>query len=214
MKRIYLFGAGGHAKVICEILELQKEYKIAGFVEMNPRSKTFCGYPVYAQSEVTSSSDTYAIVAIGDNFLRSTVVQSIRKNHPDMQFATVVHPASVLSKDVRLGAGTVVMAQVVLNSGCDVGKHCILNTSTSIDHDCAIGDFASVAPGSVLGGNVQVGAFSAVGLGAKVIHGISIGTHTVIGAGSLVLENMSDSIVAFGIPAKEIRKRAAGEEYL
>jgi acetyltransferase-like isoleucine patch superfamily enzyme len=38
--------------------------------------------------------------------------------------------------------------------------------------------------------------------------------HTIIGAGSLVLGDIPGNVVAYGSPARIIRKRKAGEQYL
>jgi acetyltransferase-like isoleucine patch superfamily enzyme len=75
-------------------------------------------------------------------------------------------------------------------------------------------DFSSLAPGVTTGGVVQIGAYSAISLGANIIHGKNIGAHTIIGAGALVRENILDHCVAYGVPARVIRKRAEGEKYL
>jgi acetyltransferase-like isoleucine patch superfamily enzyme len=75
-------------------------------------------------------------------------------------------------------------------------------------------DFSSLAPGVVTGGNVHIGKFSAIGLGAHIIHGIRIGEQVVVGAGSLVNKNLDSGKVYYGIPAKEIRTRVAGDKYL
>jgi acetyltransferase-like isoleucine patch superfamily enzyme len=71
-----------------------------------------------------------------------------------------------------------------------------------------------LAPNATTGGNVSVGEFSAISIGATIKHGISIGKHTIIGAGALVLNNFGDNCIVYGTPAKEIRKRTAGERYL
>jgi len=42
----------------------------------------------------------------------------------------------------------------------------------------------------------------------------NLGNHCVIGGGALVNRSLPDFSVAFGVPAKRIRKRAEGESYL
>ena len=43
---------------------------------------------------------------------------------------------------------------------------------------------------------------------------IKIGKHSVIGAGATVLINIGDYIVAYGTPAKRIRRRKADEKFI
>jgi acetyltransferase-like isoleucine patch superfamily enzyme len=102
----------------------------------------------------------------------------------------------------------------ILNSDSKIGEHCIINTKASVDHDCAIEDFVSLAPGVILGGNVTIGQHSAISLGTSVIHFIKIAEHIVIGAGSTVLFDIETQVIAYGTPAKMIRKREIGERYL
>ncbi|CAN0599228.1 unnamed protein product, partial [Ectocarpus sp. 12 AP-2014] len=61
---------------------------------------------------------------------------------------------------------------------------------------------------------LKLGRFSAISLGVNVINGIEIGQHTVIGAGALVVDHFGDNVMAYGSPARIIRKRSVGEPYL
>jgi acetyltransferase-like isoleucine patch superfamily enzyme len=85
---------------------------------------------------------------------------------------------------------------------------------SSLDHDSRMDDFSSLAPGAVTGGNCHIGTHSSIGIGAVVRHGINIGDHTVIGAGSAVVHDIGGHCVAYGVPARTIRKRRVGEQYL
>jgi sugar O-acyltransferase (sialic acid O-acetyltransferase NeuD family) len=142
------------------------------------------------------------------------MAEKIRLLAPDFTFITAVHPSAQIGREVSIGAGAVLMAGTVVNSDSRIGAHCILNTKSSLDHDCVMDDFSSLAPGVTTGGVVQIGAYSAISLGANIIHGKNIGAHTIIGAGALVRENILDHCVAYGVPARVIRKRAEGEKYL
>jgi acetyltransferase-like isoleucine patch superfamily enzyme len=106
------------------------------------------------------------------------------------------------------------MAGAAINPCCSVGRFCIMNTNSSLDHDSTLEDFASLAPGATTGGNCRIGQFSAVGIGAVMIHGIHVGEHTVIGAGSLVMKPIESFVVAYGSPARAVRNRKQGDEYL
>lgn len=51
----------------------------------------------------------------------------------------------------------------------------------------------------VIGDNVWIGC------GVRILSGVSIGSGTVVGAGSVVAKSLGESIVAAGIPAREIK---------
>ena len=203
---VVVFGAGGHAKVIVDILEQMGKFRIAALVAPNGAGTKVMGYPVVA---AIPKGVKAGVIGIGDNFRRSQVAEEI----PGFRFVAAVHPSAILGRGVEIGAGTVVMAGAVINPETKIGKHCIVNTRASIDHDCTLGDFASVGPGSTLGGKVKLGSFTAFGLGANCIHEITIGEHSVIGAGAAVVENIPALSVAYGNPCKVARKRNPGDPY-
>jgi sugar O-acyltransferase (sialic acid O-acetyltransferase NeuD family) len=202
----YLIGAGGHAKVIADILIASGRPPTA-FLDDAPTQNRILGITVIKGLELPQP-DSAVIVAVGDNATRQ------RLAHRYSTFDIAIHPSAVVSRDAEIGPGTVVMAGAVINTGARVGSHCIINTGSIIDHDCLISDFAHIAPGAKLGGNVRVGVGSMVGLGANVIHGRCVGDHTIVGAGSTVVRDVPPRVVAIGSPARAVRTRAPDDRYL
>ena len=207
-----VFGSGGHGKVIADIL-ISSGFNVVGFIDDNPKVKEIFGIPVW-RYEKLSEVASQGIVAIGDNFTRSKVIDKLKRDHPDFEFVNAIHPSALIGQDVLIQNGTTVMAGVVINTGTRIGCHTIINTGSKIDHDCRIADFSSIAPGAILGGEVEIGAFSAIGLGSLIIHGIKVAEHVVIGAGSVVVKDITGYCVAYGNPCKRIRSREEAEKYL
>ncbi len=220
MDNIVIIGSSGHAKVIIDIVEQEGRYNIAGLLDRYRKvGEQALGYQVLGQEEdlpelTTSRTLRGAIAAIGDNFIRSQVAARVRDVCPDLPFVNAIHPKASIGRDVSVGEGTVIMAGVTVNPCCAIGRFCILNTNASLDHDSVMEDFSSLAPRVTTGGNCRIGGYSAVSIGAVLIHDICIGEHTVIGAGSIVLKNLESFSVAYGSPAKAIRKRKPGDKYL
>jgi sugar O-acyltransferase (sialic acid O-acetyltransferase NeuD family) len=216
---IFVYGSSGHAKVIIDILEKQGEFKIEGLIDdfKTPGTSIF-GYNVIgAGSQIFSSKLEHifgGIIAIGDNWDRSMIVNKIIQLKPDFKFITAIHPSAMIARGIIIGDGTVVMAGAIINSDTTIGEHCIINTKASLDHDNHLGNFVSIAPGVTMGGDVAVGDYSALSIGATVIQKIDIGVHCVVGAGSVVVKNVDSQTVQYGVPAKFIRKREIGERYL
>ncbi|AZN42495.1 acetyltransferase [Paenibacillus albus] len=214
---VFIFGSGGHAKVVIDILEKTEGYCIIGLIDgSKPRGTSAYGYTVVGDEEYITKYEGNAmgVVAIGDNWLRSKVVARILKIDNNFKFITAIHPSAVIARGVNIGDGTVVMAGVIINSDTVIGEHCILNTKSAMDHDNTIGDFVTLAPNATTGGNVTIGNYSVLSLSGSIIHAKVIGEHTVIGAGSTVLTDMGSNVVAYGTPARIIRIRAIGEKYL
>ncbi len=220
MDSIVIIGSSGHAKVIIDIIQQEGRYGICGLLDhCREKGEETLGYPVLGGVEdLPSLLKTHpinaAIIAIGDNFVRSQVAARIAEICPDLPFCRAIHPKASMAAEISLGEGTVVMAGAAINPCCSVGRFCILNTNASLDHDSTMGDFSSLAPGATTGGNCHIGEHAAIGIGAVLIHGVHVGEHSVIGAGSLVTKPVDSFVVAYGTPARVIRKRQAGETYL
>lgn len=220
MKNVLIIGASGHGSVILDSIERSREYQVIGFIDsFKPKGKIINGYEILGnESDLPYLIEKFniygGVVAIGDNWTRRKVADRITQIFPDFAFVTVIHPLTIVGKDVSIGAGTVLMPGAVVNSSSVVGNHCIINTNSSLGHDGKMENYSSLASGVTLGGNCYIGRYSAISLGAKVIENISILDHTIIGAGSLVLGDMPGYSVVYGSPAKVIRTRKPGDHYL
>lgn len=221
MKKLFILGTSGHAKVLLDIAKSMNAYDEIFFLDPSKEQGTKINGISVAGSEDNLNiivngvySNIELAIGIGDNSIRNKVYQKLNSKFPALKYAVLIHSSAVVSDSAVIGDGTVVMPCSVINANSKIGKFSIVNTKSSVDHDCLIGDFVTIAPGATLGGNVTVGDYSAVCLGASVIHGITIGKESVIGANSLVLKNIDDNGVYYGSPCKFIRKRQHGESYL
>jgi sugar O-acyltransferase (sialic acid O-acetyltransferase NeuD family) len=197
MKQVYLYGAGGHAKVIIDILK-SNQITVPKIFDDNPDIHTFMEIPVL-HTDIHSP----VIISIGNNEVRKKIVNELN----NVVFSPAVIAQSVSVSDfATVDEGTVVMQGVIIQSSVKIGKHSIINTGASIDHDCLIQDYVHIAPGAILCGNVQIGEGSFIGAGTTIMQGIKIGKWSVIGAGSVVIRDIPDNVTAFGSPCKIIKQ--------
>lgn len=194
-----LIGASGHGKVIADILMLSGEKEIV-FWDDNPLA-VIPGFSVRPR-EYTAQENI--ILSIGNNSTRKQIAGS-----SSYTYNTAVHPSAILSGDVLIGAGSVVMAGTIINPGSIIGRHCIINTAAVIEHDALIEDYAHISPNGTLAGNVRVKEGAWVGAGATVIQGLTLGCWSVIGAGSVVIKDVPDYAVVVGNPARIIKYNKA-----
>jgi len=153
-------------------------------------------------------------IAIGDNASRERIYTQLKKSYSNLKFPSLIHPAASICSFSSIGEGTIVMPKSVIGSNTKIGQFCLINTGSSIDHDCVMSDFSSLAPAAVTGGNVKIGIRSAISIGAVIKHGITIGNDCVIGANSFLNKDLPHNIVAYGVPAREVRNRNIGDSYL
>ncbi len=201
---LYLYGAGGHGKVIIEMADELHQH-IAGVIDADPAVAPILGYqPATDVPEKKDAGDRF-IVSIGNNALRKQVAAQLQG-----PFGTLVHPRATISKSATIGAGSVVMAGVSINALATIGEHCIVNTNASVDHDCIIHDFVHISPNAALGGEVVVGEGTHIGMGAAIIQCVKIGRWCTIGAGTVIIRDVPDGATVVGNPGRIIRIQENG----
>jgi UDP-N-acetylbacillosamine N-acetyltransferase len=209
---IVIWGAGGHALVVADVLRAAGGFEIAGFLDsFNPHrcAEPFGGAMILGGTaelpRLRSSGITHAVVAIGDCAARLRLADILVQE--DFELAIAIHPRATVASDVSIGEGTVIIAGAVINPAARIGKNVIINTCASVDHECVIEDGAHICPGVRLAGGVHVGRGAWVGIGAVVLPKVKIGAGAMIGAGAVVLKDVPTGLTAYGVPAKVRAKK-------
>lgn len=198
--KIILYGASGHAKVISSIIEAMDRFVDIIFDD-NEKITYLNQYRVLTGYDKNYYPNIPIVISIGDNMIRKKISEKL--SHP---FAILIHPSSIIDKNVKIEKGSVVFHNTIVQRDSIVGKHCIINTNASIDHDCFIGDFVHISPSATLCGNVKVGEGTHIGAGATIIPNINIGKWCVIGAGAIITKDVPDYSLVVGNPGKIIKK--------
>jgi len=80
---------------------------------------------------------------------------------------------------------------VIIEDYVQIGSHCSLYSLSTIDNKS---------------GQVHIKYNAKLGSHSTVLPGVTIGKNSIIGAHSLVTKDIPDNVVAFGVPAKVVRK--------
>src|ERR1700712_3585752 len=104
---IYLYGAGGHAKVIIDILE--RSGKTVAGIFNDPPSKTILNFSSIEFPGPFNFSTDELIIAIGNNTIRERISDIKAKYH------TAIHPMAIISRYTSIDKGTVVMGGALIN---------------------------------------------------------------------------------------------------
>lgn len=218
-RKVVIFGSSGHAKVVLDIIESNNNYELIGFIDkFIPKDTSVLNYKVIGDELLLPKlmqkyKFNKGIVGIGNNFVRSKVVNLVKNIAPDFQFINCIHNSANISKHCKFGEGNVVMPGVSINASSIISDHCILNTNSSLDHDCKMDKFSCLAPNSAVGGNCVIGEYSYVGIGASIFQGVSIDQNCIIGGGSILNKNAKADSTYYGIPAKRISSRKIEDSY-
>lgn len=209
MNEIVVVGAGGHARVVADVIRLAGEFRIHGFVDQatNRAGESFAGARIIGGDQelddVLRGGVAHAAVAVGDNEARLRIGEDLMRR--GFQLPALIHPTAIVAGDVVMGDGALLCAGAIINPASRLGRFVIINTGASVDHDCIIGDGVHIAPGAHLGGHVRVGARTLIGLGASIKPGIRIGERATAGVGAAVVQDVSDGTTVVGVPARETR---------
>jgi UDP-perosamine 4-acetyltransferase len=205
-KSVVILGGGGHAKVVIELFEQSRRWKIVGYVCDSGSGPELFDYPCLGSDQVLPElrklGVRHAFVAVGDNRLRKSLFS--RVTELGFEIPPAVSKAGHLSARACLGRGVAMMAGAVIQPGSWIGDGAIVNTGASVDHDCRIGPFAHVCPGARLAGGVQVGEGALVGTGSCLVPGVRVGAWAVVGAGAAVIRDVADGEKVAGVPARPL----------
>ncbi len=194
----YIYGAGGHAKVVCDAMK-KSNLVCEGFID-DSRLGQWIDLPIFTSSFLDEINDIEIHIAIGNCKDR----EEIAKLFQNLKFFSIYHPDAIISKRSKIEEGTFLAAGSIIGPDAKVGKHSIINHHAVIDHDCSIRDFCHIAPHVSLGGGVKVGQGVLIGAGAIVLPGITIADYVVVGAGSVVTSDIVSGVTVIGNPARAI----------
>lgn len=215
MTRIAIFGCGGHAKVVKDVIDSTDGQALC-FVDVSPPVTNFAGLEVIAEEDFFRNVTEFdaVCIAVGENTDRRRIHREILSKARDLLFPAFIHSSAIIAKTARILEGSVVMPGVIVNADTTVGRFCIVNTRSVIEHDCVMGDFSSVGPAASVGGNCKIGRDCLIGIGASVKHGISVGENTLVAGGAMVTGNLDGDSVYAGVPARLMKRRGPGEKML
>lgn len=205
MTNVVLIGAGGHSKVIQEILTANNNLTLYAVLDQNIKQRYTDNGIIYGHTglvdEFVKNGFPFCI-AIGNNNIRKKLIEQF--SIPANQYISLIHPTSTISPKATIGVGTVVMPHTVINADTVIGKHAIVNSGAVIEHDNNLEDFVHISPNATLAGTVTVGEGSHIGSGATVIPGQTVGKWSTVAAGAVVVNDIDDKTTVVGVPAKPV----------
>jgi sugar O-acyltransferase (sialic acid O-acetyltransferase NeuD family) len=213
-KKLIAWGASGQALVIEEFLS-ERGFELIALLDTEPaRTSPFRSVPIFTGPQALDHwlstgphGDVHFIVAIGGEHGSERCAIAARLRAAGLVAATLVHPTAFVATSVRLGAGSVVLAQAAVGVRSELGECVIVNTAASVDHECVLGPGVHIGPGARVAGCVVVGGGTFVASGATIAPRVRIGSESIVGAGAVVVRDLPAGVVAYGNPARIVRRR-------
>lgn len=189
---VLLYGGGGHAKTIIDLLRQTRDFQIAGIVaDPVPKDSNVLGVPVLGPGELLASLYdrglrliVNAVGGIERPRVRAEIFERLAKL--GYQFPVIVHRTAVVEPSASIAAGAQIFAMAFIGSAAVLGAGAIVNTGAIVSHDCVLGDYAQLTPGVLLAGHVKVGVGALVGMGVTTQVNVSIGEWARIGNGARI----------------------------
>ena len=110
----------------------------------------------------------------------------------------------VLKNNIDIGPNSTVrratLDSTIIKSGSKIGS------LVNIGHNSEIGKNCILTCNVITGGSSKIGDNTFIGVNSVIKNGVKVGSNSIIGMGSIVTKELKSNIVAYGNPAKEIRK--------
>src|SRR3984893_474925 len=206
-KRVLVWGAGGHGKVMGDVLIACGQWEVAGILDEDKKKRgtEVLGVKVFSLeggvAEAAKGLDCGRVaIAIGDNYARFAKFQQVRR--AGLMPVNVVHSSAHVSRFVKTGEGVTILAGATINPGTTIEDNVCVNTSASVDHDNYLERSCHIFPNATLTGGVRIKEFAYVGSGAVIAPNLTVGKYSYVGAGAVVLADVGLGTIVFGVPAK------------
>jgi len=200
MAKAYIFGGGGHARVIASFLTVSPV-----FVVQRPGGQATLPENTLSEDEYFRElppGDVY--IGIGSNEERELCASRLRAVRANMP--PCIAPTAFVARDAEIESGALVCAGAVVGSRSRIGRDTIINTLSSVDHDCVLGAVSQVTAGVTFGGGVRTGVNCFFGIKSAVVPNTTIGDKVQLMAGSLIVSDVESNVVMGGNPARLVKR--------
>jgi sugar O-acyltransferase (sialic acid O-acetyltransferase NeuD family) len=186
--KIILFGAGGHALSVIDVIETTKKFKILflidnfdGFVE---------NYQVYKEKKNLEYYKKYTknvFISIGHIKNPAPRIKLFKElKEKKFIFPKIISPNAYVSRRTEIGDGTIIMHHALVNSNVKIGSNCIINSKALIEHGTEIESNCHVSTASIINGDCKIKKNSFIGSNSVVIQKTKIKQNSIIGAGKII----------------------------
>ena len=187
MKKVIIYGGGGHAETV---LEYVRGPHLLGIVD----SKLLIGTQVMHTEVIANDLDeiewTDAYNCVGGIISMRSRRDAFRRLIDNGHVVSFTHPSAIVEPSSYLISSVHLMAGCYIGSCASLGLNCIINTNAVVSHDCHIGQHTHICPGAILAGNVTIGSECIIGMGVTIYAGVTIGNNIKIYNGTHVFKDI------------------------
>jgi len=194
---IAIFGSGGHARTLADVVGGLDDLRLAMFVEPSSyfqdvlHQREALGVPIISEQEFFKSSVRSVVIGVGQLKESSTR----RRIYSECSIAglslPVIHARTAsVSRSARIGDGAQILHSVFVGPEVTLGRAVVLNNNSQVEHGSTVGDFCHISTGVIINGDVRIGDNVFIGSGSIVREGASIASGTFVPMGSVVKKSL------------------------
>ena len=196
-KKIFIIGAGGHAKTCIDVIENNNKFQIASLIDKKSNKKIIFKHKIIKEINFIKKKENKKLnILIGVGQIKNSILRKnlfFRYKQLGYNFPNIISKFSYVSKNSVLKEGNLICHGVVINAGVKIGLNCIINNQALIEHDVIIGDHCHISTGSIINGGTIIGSNTFIGSGTTIKENIKIGNNCVIGAGLTIKKNIKSN---------------------
>jgi UDP-N-acetylbacillosamine N-acetyltransferase len=201
VKKVIIFGFGGHARSVADIA-LANGYTDIIFYEQNAQpDEKFLGFDVVNRlPDDLDVNKWHAFPASGDACSRAKQIKIIDES--GFSSTTLIAPTATIGVGAVIGRATLIGQHAHIGPKAIVGVGCIINTSAVLEHESKVGNYTHISVGANVAGRCDIGSYCFICVGSTVIDKVKVADNVVLGAGACAIRDLSVSGVYVGVPAR------------
>jgi sugar O-acyltransferase (sialic acid O-acetyltransferase NeuD family) len=150
------------------------------------------------------STDKYFIGFM--DYRKDTLITELNKFN--LNFDNVIHRHAYISPYSTIGMGNFIGANATIAPKVNLGDFNFINRNCSVGHHTVMGNRNKTGPGVTICSLCEIADKNAFGANCTIIPELKIASEVEIGAGAVVTDNISESGLYVGIPAKLVQRKA------
>ena len=152
---MFLYGAGGHAKVIMDILKAERKL-VEALIDDNKELNELMGVKVFHSINQAMSP---LIVSIGDNNTRRLIAEKVN---------AVVMQGGIIQACTQIGRHCIVNTGASIDHECVIGDFAHISPRVTLCGNIHVGEGTWIGAGTVVIPGVKIGKWSIIGAGSVV----------------------------------------------
>ncbi len=143
---LLILGAGSHGHGVKEIAEMTGVFSAIKFLDDSEEGLDIIGK--YEDYLSYFRAFPLAFPAFDDNDLREMWTKRLQQ--AGFLLPRLIHPSAIVSDDVEIGEGTIIMSQATVNSGVKIGNACIIAPNSMASFGCRIDNYCHLDSGCIV----------------------------------------------------------------